>query len=149
MIDVLDEYIPEWDRCSAFIVEKQMEFAKKALNIPAVKLGQHCYSYFTFKYGRTKQVIEFSAQHKGKVLGTPKMINPKKPKFKNGKDNWCAMPKPKRKKYAVKQAIELLTARGEEDVLVGIKTVGKKDDLADTLLQLQAFKYLAFVEKKL
>jgi hypothetical protein len=149
MIDVLDSFIPEWDKCHAFIVEKQMEFAKKALNIPAVKLGQHCYSYFCFKYGRTKQVVEFSAQHKGKVLGTPKMINPKKPKFKNGKDNWCAMPKPKRKKFAVKQAIELLTARKEEHVLQGIKTVSKKDDLADTLLQLQAFKYLTFVEKEL
>ena len=149
MTDVLDKYGSYWDKCTAFIVEKQMEFAGKALNMPAVKLGQHCQSYFMFRYGRTKQFVEFDAQHKGKVMGCPKMINEKKPKFKNGKDNWCAMPKSKRKKYGVKQATEILTQRGESKILAGIKTVGKKDDLADTLLQLQAFKYLAFVEKML
>lgn len=155
MTSELDKYISYWDTCSAFVIERQMEFAGKALNIPAVKLGQHCFSYFTFLYSQhgiphteAKQVIEFSAQHKGQVLGTPKMINEKKPVFKNGRTNWCAQPKPKRKKFAVKQCIELLTKRGEGNVLQGIKTAGKKDDLADTFLQLQAFKYLAFVKKE-
>lgn len=147
MNDVLDQYIPYWDKCCAFVIEQQMQFAGKGKTNPmAQKLGQHCYSYFTFLYGRTKQVVEFSAQHKTRILGAPKINGGV---YKNGNTKWTNMSKPQRKKWAVKKASEILSARGEEKVLTGIKTVSKKDDLADTLVQLQAFKYLTFVEKKL
>ena len=41
-------------------IEKQMSFRGKR-NTMALKLGQHCYSYFVFKYGASKEIIEFPA----------------------------------------------------------------------------------------
>jgi hypothetical protein len=122
-----------------------MSFGAK-INKMAVKLGQHCYSYFTFLYGRRKCYIEFHAYYKTQILGAPKI--PGKP-YKSGKPRWKAMAKPQRKKWSVKQAVEILTSRGEVDVLDGLTTVKKRDDLADTLTQLQAFKYLVYVDQSL
>jgi predicted DNA-binding antitoxin AbrB/MazE fold protein len=144
MIDVLDSHISYWDTCSAFVIEEQMAFGSK-LNKMAVKLGQHCYSYFSFKYGRFKDIIEFPAYHKTQVLGAPKIEGKK---YKNGNVRWKAMEKPQRKKWAVEKAVELLTSRGESDIVQGIKSKAKRDDLADVVLQLQAYKYLAYVEGK-
>ena len=144
MNDVLDEYSEYWDECDIFLVEQQMQFGKGKRNPMAQKLGQHCYSYFTFKYGRNKKVIEFPAYYKTQVLGAPK-INVGN--YKNGNIKWKGMSKPERKKWSVAKAKEILEERGELDVLQGIKTVAKKDDLADTLTQLQAFKFLRFVDK--
>jgi hypothetical protein len=145
MNDELDEYLPYFDECAAFVIEQQMSFGRGKNNPMAMKLGQHCYSYFTFKYGRTKQIVEFPAYHKTQVLGAPKVPGKKTKKgFR-----WKGMDKRARKKWSVEQAIEILTSRGELDVLEGLTTVAKRDDLADTLTQLQAFKYLTFVEKKL
>jgi hypothetical protein len=144
MIDVLDQYIEYWDKCSAFVIEEQMSFGKK-LNKMAMKLGQHCYSYFAFKYGRYKSIIEFPAYHKTQILGAPKVEG--KP-YKSGKKRYKAMEKPQRKKWSIEKAVEILTNRGETDVLEGLTSVKKRDDLADVLTQLQAFKYKVYVDKK-
>lgn len=145
MIEVLDKYASYWDKCSVFVIEEQMSFGKK-LNKMAVKLGQHCYSYFAFKYGKFKSIIEFPAYNKTQILGAYKVEG--KP-YKNGKKRWKAMEKHDRKKWSVILAEEILTNRGEIDILEGLTSKKKKDDLADTLTQLQAFKYLAFVDKKI
>lgn len=145
MVDVLDEYMDYWSKCSVFVVEEQMSFGRK-INKMAMKLGQHCQSYFVCKFGRFKQVVEFPAYHKTQVLGAPKVTG--KP-YKSGKTRWKAMSKPQRKKWSIKQAIEILNNRGEMEVLEELTTVRKKDDLADVLTQLQAFKYLVYVNKKL
>ena len=145
MFDALDEYLPYFDECAAFVIEQQMQFGRGKNNPMAMKLGQHCYSYFAFQYGRTKQIIDFPAYHKTQVLGAPKVPGKKTKKgFR-----WKSLEKGDRKKWSVDQAVEILTSRGELDVLEGLTTVSKRDDLADTLTQLQAFKYLTFVEKKL
>jgi len=141
MNDVLDEYTDHWDQCSAFVIEQQLK-----RNPMAVKLGQHCYSYFTFKYGRFKQIIEYPSYHKTQILGAPKVIG--KP-YKSGKTRWKSMSKPQRKKWAVEKTIEVLTCRGEMDVLEGLTTVSKKDDLADCFLQLKSAQYKIFVDKSL
>jgi len=140
MNDVLDKHSDEFDKCDIFIIEQQLSFGKKR-NPMATKLGQHCYSYFTFKYGRFKQVIEFPAYHKTQILGAPKIE-------KQGKKSirYVAMEKPKRKKWSIEKALEILALRGEESIISSAK---KKDDLADTLTQLQAFKYLSFVDKSI
>src|SRR3989338_4147534 len=62
MNDVLDTYSDYWDKCEIIVIEEQMK-----TNQMAVKLGQHCYSYFTFKYGREKKIVEFPAYHKTQV----------------------------------------------------------------------------------
>lgn len=144
MNDILDKYTEYWDKCSVIIIEEQMSFGRK-LNKMAMKLGQHCYSYFTFRYGRFKTIIEFPAYYKTQILGAPKVEG--KP-YKSGKKRWKAMEKPQRKKWSVEKAIEILTSRGELDILESLTTAKKRDDLADVLVQLQAYKYLAFIEKK-
>jgi hypothetical protein len=143
MIDVLDNYVEYWDKCCAFIIEEQMSFGKK-INKMAIKLGQHCYSYFTFKYGRYKTLVEFPAYHKTQILGAPKVEG--KP-YKSGKKRFKAMEKGARKKWAVEKAVEILTSRGEMDILEKLTSVKKKDDLADVLCQLQAFKYRIYVDQ--
>lgn len=142
MTDLLDSYSDYWDKCSYFIVEQQMAFGKMKSNPKAVQLGHHCQSYFMFRYGRFKQVIEFPAYHKTHVLGCEKM---KGKQSKNGNYRWKSIPKPDRKKWSVVKATEILTLRREEKTIQNIKSKNKKDDLADTLTQLQAFKYLFFI----
>jgi hypothetical protein len=145
MIDALDKHVEYWDKCSAIVIEEQMSFGKK-LNKMAMKLGQHCYSYFTFKYGRYKTIIEFPAYHKTQVLGAPKVEG--KP-YKSGKKRYKAMEKPQRKKWSVEHAIEILTSRGEIDIVENLRKRKKLDDIGECLNQLQAVKYKIYVEKSL
>lgn len=145
MIDALDKYVDYWDKCSLIVIEEQMSFGKK-LNKMAMKLGQHCYSYFTFKYGRYKTVIEFPAYNKTQVLGAPKIEG--KP-YKNGKKRYKAMEKPQRKKWSVEHAIEILTGRGEMEMIDELRKRKKLDDIGDCLNQAQAAKYKIYVEKSL
>ena len=72
LTDLLDEHSEQWDKCETFIIEKQMSFGKKH-NTMALKIAQHCWSYFAFKYGRFKNIIEFPAYHKTQVLGAEKL----------------------------------------------------------------------------
>ena len=143
MIRELDKYKDIFDKCSIIIIEQQMSF-KNAQNTMALKLAQHCHSYFVFRYPITevdnmifddsKEVIEFPAYYKTQVLGAPK---------KGGK----SMSKPERKKWATEKAIDILMQRGDTETLEELTTSRKKDDLADTLIQLQSFKFLRFVDK--
>lgn len=142
LTELLDNNKEYWDKCEAFIIEQQMSFGNKR-NTMALKLGQHCYSYFNIIYGRFKSVVEFPSYHKTQILGAPKLQKT----TKTGKVSYVAIPKPQRKKWSVKKAIEILEERGEKDVLSTLTTVKKKDDLADCLTQLSAFKYLCFIEK--
>jgi hypothetical protein len=144
MTDLLDSYSEYWDKCSHFVIEQQMSFGKNKRNTMALKLGQHCYSYFTIRYGRFKNVTEFPAYHKTQVLGAEKI---KGKQYKNGNFKWKTIDKPARKKWSISRATELLDLRGEIDTINNIKTKAKKDDLADTFTQIQSWKYLHFVNK--
>ena len=73
MVDVLDEYEEYWENVDIVIVERQMSFRKK-INTMALKLGQHCESYFINKYGRDIKIIEFEAYHKTQILGAEKIL---------------------------------------------------------------------------
>jgi hypothetical protein len=143
MTDLLDSYGEYWDKCSIFIIEQQMAF-RGVYNTMALKLGQHCNSYFRIRYGRFKMVIEFPAYHKTSVLGAKKIEGKK---YKNGNKRWKTIDKPARKKWSIAKATEILTERGEESIITNLKTKAKKDDLSDTLCQLQAFKYLNFIDQ--
>lgn len=137
MYEFLRQYDYLWNECDYILIEKQMQFGLKT-NVMASKLGQHCYSYFVFRYGRTKKIIEFPAYHKTQVLGAPKILKGQK---------WIAMTKPQRKNWTVREAIRILKLRGDSSVLTKMTEAAKKDDLADTLTQLQSFKFLRFVTK--
>lgn len=135
MIDLLDTYREYWDKCIAFVIEEQMNFKGKR-NPMAMRLGQHCYSYFCFLYGRHRQVINFPSYHKTHVLGAIKT--------KSQKGRYKTMSKTDRKKWTVETAKRFLKERGDEQDILNNK--GKKDDLADTWCQLQAMKFLTFVD---
>ena len=145
MNDFLDKYLNLFDLCDIVIIEEQMSFGKK-FNKMAYKLGQHCYSYFTFKYGRTKKIYEFPAYHKTQILGAPKI--PGKP-YKSGKTRWKAMEKPARKKWSVAKSKEIMELRNDKEGLEEFRKTKKKDDKADTQCQFQAAKYLIYVDKTL
>lgn len=140
MVDHLDNYADYWIKCSAFVIEQQMK-----RNTMAMKLGQHCYSYFIFNYGRFKQTIEFPAFHKTKVLGAPKTEY----KTKKGNIRYKALTKHQRKKWAVEVALSILADRDEIEVMINISTKAKRDDISDCILMLTSFKYLAFVDKSI
>ena len=134
MQNVLDEYISYWNICDAFIVEQQMSFGHNKNNSMAVKLGQHCQSYFLINYGKFKHVLEFPAYHKTQILGAPKKERKKKP-F--------------RKKWAIQKALDILELRKDNDTLSQLTTKKKKDDMSDCLLMTITFSYLCFIDGKI
>lgn len=152
MTDLLDNYINYWNQCSAFIIEQQMNFRGKS-NSMAVKLGQHCFSYFAVNYKRFKSIIEFPSYHKTNVLGAERTLTV----TKTGKRRWKTMGDKERKKWAIVKAKEILELRGDHYHLDMFEKKKRKkgvrrdklDDIADTIVQLQAFKYLAFVVENL
>lgn len=154
MTELLQEYSEYWDECDTIVIERQMSFGKK-LNLMAVKLAQHLYSFFVIKYGRKIPIVEFDSFHKTQVLGAPKMAS----YTKKGKLKYISLSPVQRKKWAVDKCKEILEIRGETDAIESMlesteltKTgrVKKKklDDLGDVVCQANAYKYLAFVEKR-
>ena len=139
MTDVLDKYSSVWDKCHVFVIEKQMQFGLQ-INPMALKLGQHCYSYFCFKYGRFKQIIEYPAYNKTQILGAEKVTS------KNGK--YKSMDKPSRKKWCIEKAFQILSVRNDLETLSKIRNTKKKDDLSDVICQLCSWKYLTFIQEK-
>ena len=145
MTRVLEENGGVWDKCSHFLIEMQMSFGQK-MNLVALKLAQHIYSYFIIRYGMTKKIVDFPAYHKTQILGAPKIEGKLS---KSGKTRYKAMSKPHRKKWAIEQSVEILTTRGEDDILNNLQMKKKKDDMSDCLLMCQAGKYLYFVDNRL
>ncbi len=82
------------------------------------------------------QLPQNYANRKTIRLGAPKDIR--------GKKN-----KPKRKKWAIGKAFEILSERKEKAVLKFLRGQKKLDDYCDTICMMQAFKMDVFVSKKL
>ena len=131
MYNTLDKYKEVWDKCSVFIIEQQMSFGRKN-NTMAIKLGQHCYSYFLFNYGVFKEIMEFPSYHKTKVLGAPKKMS-----------------KPERKKWAIEKAMSLLSQRGDNEIVDILNSRKKRDDMSDCILMSVSFSYMTYVDKKI
>lgn len=129
---VLDDHSSYFNRCDSFIIEQQMSFGKKKSNPMALKISHFLYSYLIIKYDLTKEIVDFPSYHKTKVLGCPKEES--KTKYR-------------RKKWSSEICIWLLNERGDEKNLLKILSTGKKDDMADCILQLQAYKFLKSEKK--
>lgn len=126
MNSVLTKYKEYWDKCSAIVIEQQMGFGNK-INFTALKLGQHCFSFFVFNYANFKTIVEFPAFHKTRVLGALKKQT-----------------KPERKKWAIAKALEILADREDFETIDRIMKMKKRDDVCDTIVQLQSYKYLTY-----
>jgi hypothetical protein len=142
MNEVLDAYEEIWEDVDIIIVEKQMSFRGK-INTMALKLGQNCLSYFIFNYGREKKIVEFPAYHKTQVLSSLM----KKVKLKNGKEKYKSLDDRERKKWSVEETFGILSLREDYEMMNEIWEMKKRDDVSDAITQMQAFKYLYFVEK--
>jgi hypothetical protein len=118
---VLDSHKEYFDKCSTIIIEQQMSFGSK-INTMAIKIAQHTYSYFLFRYGNTKKIVEFPSYNKTQILGAP-----------GGLD------KPQRKKWAISKANEIWTLRGDLETIDMITSKKKKDDMSDCLLHVLAY----------
>jgi hypothetical protein len=121
LTSILDKFKPFWDKCRYIVIEEQMSFGAKH-NTMAIKIAQHCQSYFIFNYFKFKEIIMFPSYHKTKVLGSLKGIT-----------------KPQRKTWSVKLVTEFL-----EHILYSTqndiyKKEKKKDDLSDCMLMVFAF----------
>jgi hypothetical protein len=150
MTDLLDKYAEYWQKVDYFVIEQQLSFMGK-INTMALKLGQHCESYFMIKYGcrgvystqkNCKMIIEFPAFHKTQVMGSEKIEKV----TKAGKVSYKNIDKPARKKWSIETAYGVLTEREDFETIDEITKSKKKDDLSDVLNQSQAFKYLYFVD---
>jgi hypothetical protein len=139
----LDFYSSTFENTDIVVIEQQMSFGKK-INLIAIKIAQHCASYFLIKYPHIK-VIEFPSYYKTQILGAEKDVS----KTKKGNLKYVSMTKPKRKKWAIQICKEIFENKEDYESLERLNSSKKKDDLADTFLQLQAFKYLYFVSKAL
>jgi len=128
MTRLLDSYMEYWQKCEVFLIEQQMNFGKNKTNTMALKLGQHCYSYFAIHFSSFKVTLEFPAYHKTKVMGAPRK-----------------MAKPQRKLWSIDRALTLLFTRNDHNTMHRFGESGKRDDMADVIMQLQAFKILVFL----
>jgi hypothetical protein len=129
--DLLDKYREYWDKTQIILIEQQMSFGVRKINTMALKIAQHCFSYFSILYRDTKQIIEYPSYHKTQVLDAPKRMD-----------------KPARKKWAVERAIEYLKLRGDTTFCDNIEKRKKKDDVSDCLLMNISFVYQICVLKK-
>ena len=122
MYNVLDQYTDIWDNCDAILIEKQMSFGTGKQNTMAMKLAQHCYSYFIYRYRGSKHPVEFPAYLKTQLLGAPKHFGTITKIFKNGKTTEI---KDNRKRWASRKAMEILKNRNDTETLESIEMVKK------------------------
>ena len=135
MTSVLDERKEYWDKCDIILIEQQMSFGRRKTNTMALKLGQHCYSYFSIKYGDSKELVEFPAYHKTQVLRAPKKFGKIEKTYKNGK---TVLIQDNLKKWSVRTATSILEERGDKEFLDKLNSLKKKDDASDCVLMIQA-----------
>lgn len=127
-IEEFDRYGEYWDKCSIFLIEQQMQF-KQRRNIKAIKMAQHCRTYFTMRYLTFKIITEYPSYHKTQVIGCKKGVT-----------------KHYRKAWSTRVAKRFLEKRGDMSFLEQIKSKAKQDDICDCLVQLQSFKIKHFIE---
>jgi hypothetical protein len=123
----LDRFAALWDQCHAFVVERQMAFGKTR-NPEAVMLAHHVQSYFAIRYAQFKPCVEFPAYHKTQALGAPRGLGAR------GRKQW---------------AVATCRALLENDATAApwrafFEAHRKQDDLADVLLQAEAFRRCGF-----
>lgn len=107
------------ETASVVVVERQM-----AINYNAVRISQLLLTYFMMILRNKPNlplILELDPKTKGKALGAPKSIT-----------------KPALKKWATEKAREILTARGDVKSINQLNSSKKKDDLGDTIVQVEA-----------
>lgn len=120
--ELLNSIFPMLYHSKLVMIERQM-----VANYRSTRMMQHVLTYFmlyapTFKYPCI--VIDIDSHLKSSMLNAPKGINEKQ-----------------LKQWSITKAIELCTLRNDTETLklFNTKQIKKKDDLADTIVQIEAW----------
>ena len=119
LLDVLDEHLALFRLCHIILIERQLP-----INYRAVRMSQHALSYFMISLKDAPLlplILEVDPKLKGSELQAPPGIN----------DSYL-------KKWAVEKAQELMQIRGDREGLAILNATKKKDDLADSVCQIEA-----------
>jgi len=130
--EYLDNHRYIFDIISFIIIEDQMR-----VNTNARRVCQHIYSYFTFVYGNWKPIILFPSFLKTRALGCPR-----KEKKTSRRIRYKVI-----KEWSVIYAQEVFEKREDFGYLNLFNELRKKDDVADCICQMQAFKVNVFYNK--
>ena len=123
LIDKLDEWIKEFlPIVHIVIIERQLP-----KNYKAVRISQCLIDYFIFRLKKSNKyplIIELQPKVKSKELKAPKHLNDRGIKL-----------------WSIDEAMSLLKIRGDQYAIDCIESSpkSKKDDLADTVTQIEAF----------
>ena len=120
----LNRFTELWNATNVILIEQQMSYGKNKSNIQALRLAQHCISYFTTIYGPFKIIIEMSSNLKTRLLGCPLILR------KQHKS---------RKTFAINLSSKILEQRRDK-LLERFHQFPKKDDISDCLLMIQVYK---------
>jgi hypothetical protein len=124
---LLDQYKDVWDKCSVILIEQQL--SKSSYVIRTIE--HYCYAYFLYKYANFKKIVRFHPKHKTQQLCSSSDADDVSTTYK-------------RKAWARKRALQILTERNDEKSLDVVLSASKQDDLCDAFLQIQAFKRMTF-----
>lgn len=118
----LDKFKTLYAETSLFIIERQM-----AINFNATRVVHIIFGYYTtYIMGATdnlsRVLIEIDPKVKGLMLGSPKGCD-----------------KPSLKKWGIDEATKLLNARKDFKGISNLNSYKKRDDIADTVIQIEAF----------
>lgn len=114
-IQLLNQYSHLFSTVNVVLVEEQLPF-----NYKMVRMSQHILSYFIIKTPHA-MILEVNSKLKSKQLNAPQHLNEKQIK-----------------KWSVEKAKEILIEREDLDTLSLINNTAKKDDLSDTIIQIEA-----------
>ncbi|GHV50341.1 hypothetical protein AGMMS49579_03760 [Spirochaetia bacterium] len=114
----MDTYKNIWNTCDTFLIEQQ-----HGCNNEARRVSNYLEMYLKTCYGSFKTIIKFPSIYKTKVFSTIKMS------------------KKQRKQFCIIKARDLLKHFYKSNVFLNIFEMEiKKDDLADCICQLHAYK---------
>jgi hypothetical protein len=124
LTQILNLFSSLWDKVDVILIEQQMAYGRNKANIQALRLSQHCLSYFHTIYGPYKTVLEWASTHKTRILGCP-IVERRTHKS--------------RKQFSIQLASNILKHRNDPIEPV-FQSLAKQDDVSDCLLMIQAYK---------
>lgn len=122
IIMFLDKYKDFYRDTSLFIIERQMHINYNAIRVVHIVFGYYVTYILTSNDNQSRVLIEIDPKVKGNVLGAPKGCDKKT-----------------LKQWGIDEAKNLLRLRCDNPCINIINQHKKKDDLADTVIQIEAF----------
>lgn len=116
VITYFDQYYHILHQASIMVIEKQLP-----RNYNTVRLSQHIITYFMIRYYDTISIYEIEPRVKSKMLGYDSSVHGNV------------------KKWSISKAIEILSNYNDINGLNILNKEKKKDDLADTVCQIESF----------